>query len=211
MLFHAKTKFRIDQAAKLLAIKALYNIYNVPGVYYCDKYEIIVYTQYAYYTIFIYTVYSLLYQINIFKLYRTQRKSLCLWLLYHTFDYRELYLDIILDHRVSAMSKRVKRFSYITVFDGLFTVGRACLEFTHSWRDHRIWLFYSNSTSLHEVNPLGLHIGQVTLQHWQQSQVTTISFAVRSIGLEDFYGEKRPFVAIEALMSTEIWSNFSLD
>ena len=62
MLFHAKTKFRIDQATKLLAIKALYNIYNVPGVsgvYYCDKYEIIVYTQYAYYTIFIYTVYSL--------------------------------------------------------------------------------------------------------------------------------------------------------
>ena len=44
-----------------LAIKALYNIYDVPGVYYCDKYEIIVYTQYAYYTIFIYTVYSLLY------------------------------------------------------------------------------------------------------------------------------------------------------
>ena len=62
MLFHAKTKFRIDQATKLLAIKALYNIYNVPGVYYCDKYEIIVYTQHAYYTIFIYTVYSLLYQ-----------------------------------------------------------------------------------------------------------------------------------------------------
>ena len=62
MLFHAKTKFRIDQATKLLAIKALYNIYNVPGVYYCDKYKIIVYTQYAYYTIFIYTVYSLLYQ-----------------------------------------------------------------------------------------------------------------------------------------------------
>ena len=59
MLFHAKTKFRIDQATKLLAIKALYNIYNVPGVYYCDKYEIIM--QYAYYTIFIYTVYSLLY------------------------------------------------------------------------------------------------------------------------------------------------------
>ena len=60
MLFHAKIKFRIDQATKLLAIKALYNIYNVPGVYYCaDKYEIIVYTQYEYYTIFIYTVYSL--------------------------------------------------------------------------------------------------------------------------------------------------------
>ena len=58
MLFHAKTKFRIDQATKLLAIKALYNIYNVPGVYYCDKYEIIVYTQYAYYTIFIYSIQS---------------------------------------------------------------------------------------------------------------------------------------------------------
>ena len=97
------------------------------------------------------------------------------------------------------MSKRLKRFSYITVFDGLFTVGRACLEFTHSWRDHRILLFYSNSTSLHEVNPLGYTSTLTTV-----TQVTTISFAVRSIGLEDFYGEKRPFVAIEALMSTEI-------
>ena len=41
----------------ILAIKPLYNIYNVPGVYYCDKYEIIVYMQYAYYTYYIqYTV-----------------------------------------------------------------------------------------------------------------------------------------------------------
>jgi hypothetical protein len=32
MLFHDKIKFRIDQATKLLAMKALYNIYNVPGV-----------------------------------------------------------------------------------------------------------------------------------------------------------------------------------
>jgi hypothetical protein len=32
MLFHDKIKFRIDQATKLLSMKALYNIYNVPGV-----------------------------------------------------------------------------------------------------------------------------------------------------------------------------------
>ena len=31
MLFHDNIKFRIDQATKLLAMKALYNIY-VPGV-----------------------------------------------------------------------------------------------------------------------------------------------------------------------------------
>jgi hypothetical protein len=31
----------IDQATKPMAMKALYNIYNVPGV--CNKYEIIVY------------------------------------------------------------------------------------------------------------------------------------------------------------------------
>jgi hypothetical protein len=31
----------IVQATKLLAIKPLYNIYNVPGVYYCDKYGIV--------------------------------------------------------------------------------------------------------------------------------------------------------------------------
>ena len=60
LLFHAKTKFRIDQATKLLAIKALYNIDNVPGVYYCDKYEIIVYTQYVIKKLYIqYTVFSI--------------------------------------------------------------------------------------------------------------------------------------------------------
>jgi hypothetical protein len=32
MLFHDKIKFRIDQATTLLSMKALYNIYNVPGV-----------------------------------------------------------------------------------------------------------------------------------------------------------------------------------
>ena len=32
MLFHDKIKFRIDQATKLLAMEALYNIYNVPAV-----------------------------------------------------------------------------------------------------------------------------------------------------------------------------------
>ena len=46
---------------------------------------------------------------------------------------------------------------------------------------HRILLFYSNSTSLHEVNPLGLRIGQDTLQHWQRH-----NHIVRSIGLEFF-------------------------
>jgi hypothetical protein len=34
MLFHDKIKFRIDQATKLLAMKALYNIYNMCLVYY---------------------------------------------------------------------------------------------------------------------------------------------------------------------------------
>jgi hypothetical protein len=73
------------------------------------------------------------------------------------FDNRdiELYLDIIPDHSVSAMPKR---YIYIIVFDGLFTDGRACLEFTHSWRDYRILLFYSNRTCLHKVNQLGLRI-----------------------------------------------------
>jgi hypothetical protein len=53
-----KTNFRIDQATKLLAIKALYNIYNVPGVYYCDKYEIIacVYAIRILYNIYIYSI-----------------------------------------------------------------------------------------------------------------------------------------------------------
>jgi hypothetical protein len=32
MLFRGKIKFRIDQATKLLAMKSLYNIYNVHGV-----------------------------------------------------------------------------------------------------------------------------------------------------------------------------------
>jgi hypothetical protein len=32
LLFHDKIKFRIDQVTKLLAMKALYNTYNVPGV-----------------------------------------------------------------------------------------------------------------------------------------------------------------------------------
>ena len=31
MLFHDKIKFREDQATKLLAMKAPYSIYNVPG------------------------------------------------------------------------------------------------------------------------------------------------------------------------------------
>jgi hypothetical protein len=46
------------------------------------------------------------------------------------------------------------------------------LEFyTHSWRDHRILLFYSNSTYLHKVNPLGLRIGQDTLQYLQRKNL----------------------------------------
>ena len=76
MLFHAKTKFRIDQATKLLAIKALYNIYNVPGVYYCDKYEIIVYIRNTHIIQYLYIQYTVFCIIKIFKLYRTQRKSL---------------------------------------------------------------------------------------------------------------------------------------
>jgi hypothetical protein len=32
MLCNDKIKFRIDQATKLLAMKAVYNTYNVPGV-----------------------------------------------------------------------------------------------------------------------------------------------------------------------------------
>ena len=79
------------------------------------------------------------------------------------FDNREPYLEIILDHKVSAMPKWYIPVYYIIVFDGLFAVGIACLEFTHSWRDHRILLFDSNSTSLHKVNQLGLRIGQDTL------------------------------------------------
>jgi hypothetical protein len=62
MLFHDKIKFRIDQATKLLAMKALYNIY-VPGVNYSNKYEIIVYTHIIQY--YNYRLYSLVY--NFFK------------------------------------------------------------------------------------------------------------------------------------------------
>jgi hypothetical protein len=82
----------------------------------------------------------------------------------------------------------LKRYIYIIVFDELSTVGRACLEFTHNWRDHRILLFYSNSTSLHKVNQVGLRIGQDTLQYCQQkeSSVRMIFTANRA---------KRAFVA----------------
>jgi hypothetical protein len=133
------------------------------------NYKIIVYMQYSYYTI-LYRVYSLFCII---------KYSNCTPQNERVFDFttrlitgrvcRELYLDTILDYRVLAMPKR---FTYITVFDGLFTVGRACLEFTHSWRvGHRILLFYSNSMSLHEVNcsTLGLLLNT--------DNVTTISFA----------------------------------
>jgi hypothetical protein len=73
-------------------------------------------------------------------------------------------------------------------------VGRACLVFTRSWRDHRILLFYSNSTSLHKVNPLGLRIGQDT--------DNSHNYIVRSIGPEDCYGEA--CFRCQVLMSTEI-------
>ena len=116
----------------ILTIKPLYNIYNVPGVYYCDKYEIIVYTQYAYYTI-LHTVYSLFWIIKYSNCTARNERVFVFDFTTRLITGRELYLDTIVDHRVSAMPKRS---TYITVFvfGGLFTVGRACLEFTHSWR-----------------------------------------------------------------------------
>jgi hypothetical protein len=41
-----QTKFRIRSSYKAndVTMKAVYNIYNVPDVHYCNKYEIIVYT-----------------------------------------------------------------------------------------------------------------------------------------------------------------------
>jgi hypothetical protein len=112
-------------------------------VYYCNKYEIIVYIRILYNIL---AIYSFVYIFYIFKLFRTERRGLCLCLhrmtlrsLPDMFDNRELYLDIIIDHRVSAIPKRYSPQSLD--FDGLFTVGRAGLEFTHSWRDHMVLLF----------------------------------------------------------------------
>jgi hypothetical protein len=99
-------------------------------------------------------------------------------------DNRELYLDIVFDNKVSVMPKRYILQSLM----GFLTVGRACLEFTHSWRDHRILLFYSNSTSLHKVNLLGLRIGQDTLQ--QSQPYRSIDRSVRMI-----FTAKRAFIA----------------
>ena len=42
MLFYElKVSLVIDQVAKPMAMRALYNICNVPDVYYCNKYETI--------------------------------------------------------------------------------------------------------------------------------------------------------------------------
>jgi hypothetical protein len=84
---------------------------------------------------------------------------------------------------------------YLTGFhsrESMFIVY--CLEFTHSRRDHKVLLFYNNSTSLHKEHPLSLRIGQDTLQTTE-----------RVFGPEDFYSElSEAYFCCQALMATKI-------
>jgi hypothetical protein len=123
-------------------------------VYYCNKYEIIVCKGLR---ILYNTIFCLVYIIY-FKYSNCSARKVgvfafsCIGWLYHMFDNRELYLDIILDHRHSIWRAFRSRESMFIVY---------CLEFTHSRRDHKIFLFYSNFTSLHKEHPLGLRTDRI--------------------------------------------------
>jgi hypothetical protein len=118
MLFHAKQNWDRSSYKAILTIKPLYNIYNVPGVYYCDKYEIIVYTQYAYYTI-LHTVYSLFWIIKYSNCTARNERVFVFDFTTRLITGRELliYLDTIVDHRVSAMPKRSTYITYYTLLN----------------------------------------------------------------------------------------------
>ena len=73
MLFHDKIKFsRINQATKLLAMKALYNIYNVP---WCIT---VINMKYLYVCILYNTFFCLVYNLNIQIVPHAMEESLLL-------------------------------------------------------------------------------------------------------------------------------------
>jgi hypothetical protein len=101
-----QNKIWIDQATKLLAIKLLYNIYNVPGVYYCDIIRNNCVNAIRVLCNIIYSIHGLFCIIKYSNCTARNERVFVFDFTTRLITGRELYLDTILDHRVSAMPKQ---------------------------------------------------------------------------------------------------------
>jgi hypothetical protein len=104
-------------------MKAVYNIYNVPGVHYCNKYEIIVYTVRILYCQYNSLVYNLIQVVP-----HATEESL-LYIRSHNFTIRSIADSYSSTYFLIIESQRCPK-QYISQSLQTLTVGRECFEFT---------------------------------------------------------------------------------